>query len=111
MGSNPIKEGTMANVAASPNDPVFFNHHTMVDSIFEQWLQQHPNGEYGGPNNDVKFAGHSDNDCIVPFIPVYTHMDMFKWAEYYGYSYDFFISFGSVNNNIILTDTNTLKWD
>ena len=92
MGSNPIQEGTMANVAASPNDPVFFNHHTMVDSIFEQWLQQYPNGKYGGPKNDPKFAGHSNNDCIVPFIPVYTHMEMFKQAENFGYAYDFISS-------------------
>ena len=92
MGSNPIQEGTMANVASSPNDPVFFNHHTMVDSIFEQWLQQYPNGEYGGPKNDSKFAGHSANDCIVPFIPVYKHVDIFKPAENFGYIYDFLSS-------------------
>ena len=79
----------MGNVAASPNDPVFINHHTMIDSIFEQWLQQYPNGEYGGPKNDPKFAGHSANDCIVPFIPVYTHMDMFQKAENFGYAYDY----------------------
>ena len=90
-----LNEGTMADVAASPNDPVFINHHTMVDYIFEMWLQKyHKNwlryvvfGKYGGPNNDPKFAGHSDNDCIVPFIPVYRQMDMFKQAENFGYSY------------------------
>ena len=87
--SGTLSEGTMGNVAASPNDPVFINHHTMVDSIFEQWLQQNPNSVYGGPKNDPKFAGHSANDCIVPFIPVYTHMDMFKPAENFGYSYDY----------------------
>lgn len=73
---------------ASPNDPVFINHHTMVDYIFEQWLQKYPNGVYGGPSNDRKFAGHSSVDCIVPFMPLYTHMDMFKPAEDFGYSYD-----------------------
>ena len=82
----------MGDVAASPNDPVFVNHHTMIDSIFEQWLQQYPNGKYGGPNNEPKFAGHSSNDCIVPFIPVYTHMNMFKPAEDFGYTYDFLTS-------------------
>ena len=87
--SGTLNEGTMGNVAASPNDPVFINHHTMIDSIFEQWLQQYPNSEYDGPDNDLKFAGHSDNDCIVPFIPVYTHMDMFNLAEDFGYSYDY----------------------
>ena len=90
--SGTLNDGTMGDVAASPNDPVFINHHTMVDSIFEQWLQQNPNGVYGGPKNDPKFAGHSANDCIVPFIPVYTHMDMFKPAENFGYVYDFISS-------------------
>ena len=85
----------MGDVAASPNDPVFINHHTMVDYIFEKWLQKYQQnwlrlivfGKYDGPKNDPKFAGHSDNDCIVPFIPVYTHKDMFKQAENFGYSY------------------------
>ena len=52
--SGALNEGTMGNVAASPNDPVFINHHTMIDSIFEQWLQQYPNGKYGGPMNGTK---------------------------------------------------------
>ena len=90
--SGTLNEGTMGDVAASPNDPVFINHHTMIDSIFEQWLQQYPNGKYGGPMMEPKFAGHSANDCIVPFIPVYTHMDMFKPAKDFGYSYDFISS-------------------
>ena len=90
--SGALNEGTMGNVAASPNDPVFINHHTMIDSIFEQWLQQYPNGKYGGPMMEPKFAGHSANDCIVPFIPVYTHMNMFKPAEDFGYTYDFLTS-------------------
>ena len=95
----------MANVAASPNDPVFINHHTMIESIFEQWLQQHPNGEYGGPNNDVKFAGHSANNCIVPFILVYTHMDMFKPAEDFGYAYDFLTSSPTTGPTTAATDS------
>ena len=87
-GPDPVISGTMVDIA-SPNDPVFINHHTMVDSIFEQWLRRYPDGEYGGPSNDRKFAGHSSGDCIVPFMPLYTHMDMFKRAEDFGYSYDF----------------------
>ena len=82
--SDTLDEDTIANVAASPNNPVFTNYHTMIDSIFEQWLQQNPNG---GPKNDPKFAGHSANGCIVPFIPVCTHMEMFKPVENFGYSY------------------------
>ena len=78
-------KGTMADVAASPNDPVFINHHTMIDCVFEKWLQNHPSAMYVGPTNDPKFAGHGPTDCIVPFIPLYTHEDMFQTASNLGY--------------------------
>ena len=80
-------EGTMADVAASPNDPVFINHHTMIDCLFEQWLQKYPTKvTYDGPNQERRYAGHSSNDCIVPFIPLFTHEQMFKRASDFGYS-------------------------
>ena len=110
--SGTLNEGTMANVATSPNDPLFINHHTMIDSIFEQWLQQNPNGAYGGPKNDPKFARHSANDCIVPFIPVYTHMDMFKSAENFGYAYDFIsasATTGPITSSTTPTATDSFK--
>ena len=31
--------GVMADVAASPNDPIYINHHTMIDCIFDVWLK------------------------------------------------------------------------
>ena len=79
-------KGTMEDVAASPNDPVFINHHTMIDCLFEQWLQKHPT-KYVVPVLK-RFAGHSSNDCIVPFIPLFTHQEMFKTADNFGYSCD-----------------------
>ena len=78
----------------------------MIDSIFKQWLQQNPNGVYGGPKSDPNFAGHSGNDCIRPFIPVYTHMDMFKPAENFGYAYDF-ISTSATTGPITPSTTST----
>ena len=82
-------EGTMADVGASPNDPVFINHHTMIDCLFEQWQQKHPTKvTYDGPNQERRYAGHSSNDCIVPFIPLFTHKQMFKRASDFGYSCD-----------------------
>ena len=33
--------GTMANVSSSPNDPVFFLHHAMVDRIWAEWQETH----------------------------------------------------------------------
>ena len=34
------EKGVIADVAASTNDPVFINHHAMVDCIPEEWLQR-----------------------------------------------------------------------
>ena len=47
--------GVMADVGASPNDPVFLDHHTMVDCILEEWLQEHPDASYPDnvPVNDL----------------------------------------------------------
>ena len=76
----------MADVAASPNDPIFINHHTMIDYILEMWLQMHKeNSDY--PTSDEIHAGHKANDYIVPLIPLYTHSQMFKTADNFGYEY------------------------
>ena len=72
----------MADVAASANDPIFLNHHAMVDCIFEEWLKINDNAEYPDP---VPNPGHRKNDYIVPFFPLYKHEDMFKRAENFGY--------------------------
>ena len=38
--------GNMGDTGASPNDPYFIVHHTMVDCVFDEWLKRHPNEEY-----------------------------------------------------------------
>ena len=74
----------MANVAASANDPIFLNHHAMVDCIFETWLKKNPNISY--PINDAIPRGHRKQDYIVPFFPLYKHEDMLFTADHFGYS-------------------------
>ena len=76
----------MADVLASPNDPVFVNHHTMIDLIFEEWLKRQTTPTYQGPTN-YKHPGHRAKDCAVPFIPVYNHSYLFQRAENFGYYY------------------------
>ena len=73
----------MANVAASANDPIFLNHHAMVDCIFETWLQKNPNATY--PTATEIPQGHRKQDYIVPFFPLYKHEDMFSTADKFGY--------------------------
>ena len=73
----------MADVAASANDPIFLNHHAMVDCIFETWLQKNPSAQY--PISDEIPKGHRYDDYIVPFFPLYKHSDMFTTANNFGY--------------------------
>ena len=73
----------MADVAASANDPIFLNHHAMVDCIFETWLQNNPGAQY--PQNNKIPQGHRQQDYIVPFFPLYTHQEMFSTADKFGY--------------------------
>ena len=84
LGTKPFTEtGVMEDVAASPNDPVFVNHHTMIDCILEEWLQKNSDAKYpttGGAE------GHGADDYIVPLIPLYTHKDMLETADHFGYS-------------------------
>ena len=74
----------MSCVAASPNDPVFINHHANIDHILEQWLQKNKDS-LNYPLSSAIREGHRGTDYIVPFIPVYTHNDMFKTADNFGY--------------------------
>ena len=79
------KAGVMADVAASPNDPILINHHTMIDCILEEWLQGHPDADY--PRNiPSTLEGHQKDGYIIPFYPLFKHKDMFKTANNFGYS-------------------------
>ena len=74
----------MGDVAASPNDPLFINHHAMIDCILEEWLQRHPHEAYPNVPNEIR--GHQREGYIVPFFPLYKHSDVFKTADNFGYS-------------------------
>ena len=78
------EQGVMSCVAASPNDPIFINHHANIDCILEQWLQKNKDS-LSYPSSDEIREGHRGDDYIVPFIPVYMHKDMFKTADNFGY--------------------------
>lgn len=75
----------MASVASSTNDPIFLNHHAMTDCIFEEWLQRH-RGRLTYPVSDEIREGHRAHDYIVPFLPLYMNIDVFKTADSFGFS-------------------------
>ena len=93
----------MLNVAGSANDPLFFNHHTMIDCLFERWMEEHSDVT-SYPNSPVtpRFAGHGHGDCLVPFIPLYNNSYMFKRSNEFGYTCDLLLS-----NPVITTQTPT----
>ena len=73
--SSPAKSkiAAMAEVRASPNDPIFIHHHAMIDLIFEEWLKEHSSVSYGGPPNDSKFLTYSRKVCSTfPASCLYT---------------------------------------
>ena len=77
----------MSCIAASPNDPIFINHHGKIDFILEEWLVQNKDNLSYPQDNRIR-QGHRGSDYIVPpLIPLYTHEDMFKIADNFGYEY------------------------
>ena len=79
--------GQIFDRGGSPNDPVFIIHHTMVDCIFDEWLQRHP--DQGYPDDiplTISTQGHQAQSYMVPFFPIYTNANMFKpAASNFGY--------------------------
>ncbi|XP_065911296.1 tyrosinase-like [Dysidea avara] len=83
------KRGQMDDVVSSPNDPLFMPHHVMVDCMFDEWLERHPDAEY--PNDipvTVPTIGHQPDDFMVPFFPLSTNVDMFTRSRNFGYYCD-----------------------
>ena len=82
------EKGAMADVAASPNDPIFINHHTMIDCIMEEWINMNTSDVSYPSNLSITFEGHRENDYIVPFIPLQNHGEMLQTSLIFGYKCD-----------------------
>jgi hypothetical protein len=78
------QRGVMADVKAASSDPIFLNHHAMIDCILEEWLQRNTNPQY--PMAEQIHRGHKANDYMVPFFPLVKHSEMFMTAENFGYT-------------------------
>jgi len=72
-------------MGASPNDPVFIVHHTMVDCMFDEWLRRNPDEEYPNVPLTISTRGHQAQSFMIPFFPLYTNAEMFKPASNFGY--------------------------
>jgi hypothetical protein len=80
----PEQKGVMADVAAASSDPIFINHHAMIDCILEEWLQRNTNAQYPG-DGQIR-QGHKADDYMVPFFPLVKHSEMFMTADNFGYN-------------------------
>jgi hypothetical protein len=78
------QRGVMADVAAASSDPIFINHHAMIDCILEEWLQRNTNPQYPG-DGQIR-QGHKADDYMVPFFPLVKHSEMFMTADNFGYT-------------------------
>ena len=61
--------GQIFDRGGSPNDPVFITHHTMIDCIFDEWLQRYP--DQGYPDDiplTISTQGHQEQSYMVPFF-------------------------------------------
>lgn len=78
--------GDMA-LSSSPNDPVFFLHHSNVDRIWGAWQQKHPTSPYqpdmGAPDS-LQF--HRVGDALYSiFEDTVTPGEMIDYKRYYEY--------------------------
>lgn len=75
--------GALTDTATSPNDPIFWLHHTNIDRIAEAWWSTH-NYQYlpksGGP------VGDNADDPVWPYTA--TNGEMAKPVTELGYTYD-----------------------
>jgi hypothetical protein len=63
--------GTMKFLNQSPNDPVFYFHHTFIDSLWSRWRELHPtvkipdaDASLAGLNRTIKQVIDRDDQCV-----------------------------------------------
>ncbi|XP_069578295.1 tyrosinase-like [Brachyistius frenatus] len=78
--------GTLSSVQASANDPIFFLHHSYVDSLFEQWLRRHGATPVEYPHSNAPI-GHNSEHHMVPFLPLHRNRDFFITSKDLGYDF------------------------
>ncbi|TGZ62022.1 hypothetical protein CRM22_007664 [Opisthorchis felineus] len=83
--------GSWFDVATSPNDPIFFLHHTFVDKLFELWIRKNRPSPEQYPKTNCP-PGHGAYSALVPFIPVTTNIDYFVDSRSLGYDYDNYLA-------------------
>jgi tyrosinase len=84
-GELPPRFGTMV-LPSSPNEPVFFLHHSNVDRIWNEWQEIHGIHTYEPASG---FPGNSADDPMMPYeeIGIPVTPDAVADIQALGYSY------------------------
>ncbi|XP_006817095.1 tyrosinase-like [Saccoglossus kowalevskii] len=80
--------GTMGIVASSPNDPMFWLHHSNVDRIMEKWIRRYNVNTNHYPPKDSTPVGQEADSYMVPFFPVMKNGEFLQKSQVFGYTYD-----------------------
>ncbi len=111
--------GTMNNVPGSPNDPVFWLHHSNVERLWAEWQNNSRPGSEFYPAPGTQPQGHDLNDRmwpwdggastpgsigdidITPYLPLLPSDDIVKVSDTlnlnnYHYTYDTLVNKGPV---------------
>ncbi len=79
----------MNDVGASPNDPFFYIHHTMVDCVFQTWRTKFPDAPYAVSVDPEVFPiadGHHKDDILRGWFPLYTSGEIYAQSDNFGYT-------------------------
>jgi len=100
--------GTMSIIEATANDPLFFLHHCMIDSLMERWLRKHlPTYEdYPEANAPI---GHNTGYHMVPFMPIYRNIE-YLLSKNLGYEYDYLQDMAIVDHEIDAVWSDYSEW-
>lgn len=85
--------GHMGSLLCSPSDPIFFLHHTFIDSVWEEFrnTRQLTNIEDDYPtpaDGDIGGEGHGPYDFMEPFVPLYNIHGISDHYTRYYYEYE-----------------------
>jgi len=100
--------GTMSIIEGTANDPLFFLHHCMIDSLMERWVRKHLPAYDAYPDSNAPI-GHNYGYHMVPFMPVYRNIEYF-FSKNLGYEYDYLQDLTSVDNTIDAVWSDWTTW-
>jgi len=100
--------GTMSIIEATANDPLFWLHHCMIDSLMERWLRKHLPTYEDYPESNAPI-GHNYGYHMVPFMPIYRNIE-YLLSKNLGYEYDYLQDLVAVDHEIEAVWSDWSEW-